>query len=325
MSYADIRAECEELQIGPLLWELLVEVCERVSRRYPPDPYNYRELWTEESHRDLALETALERLLAERQLDYVLAIADDAPVGGQEDTLTRLLAFQVRRVLNHRRSVTVVDRLLVRIRALIGSEPFRTTEVGSDIGVSIAGGDNEADALTESDVHRGVQIIDSIPRLASLPSAKRESKVYKAADLQDLVERLVDAFGAVLLADIRRILEALLTAWLPTVLQDDEEDHASRATPELELERSQMNELITTLAQGLDPVQRLVLIGKSQGVPDGELADRVGRSRPWVADRKAEALDRVQQELIAELPTLLHDEAVRGLLDAVMVLEEADS
>jgi hypothetical protein len=325
VSYAAIHAECDELRIGPLLWELLIEVCERISRRYPPDPYNHGELWTEESHRDLALEVALERLLKENQLDYVLAIADEAPASQQDDTLARLLAFQVRRVLNHRRSITVVDRLLARIRSFADSEPFTTIQVGSDIAVSIATDPSGARALTESELRHGVQIIDSIARLPSLPSADRESKVYNAADLHELVQRLVETFGAVLWADLRRILEILLTAWLPTVLQDDEEHHAAQASPELELDRSQMSELITTLAHDLDPVHQMVLIGKSQGISDGELADRVGRSRPWIADRKAEVLVRVQDELIAELPEALHDEAVRELLDALAGLQEADS
>jgi hypothetical protein len=58
---------------------------------------------------------------------------------------------------------------------------------------------------------------------------------------------------------------------------------------------------------------------------DVELAQSVGRSRPWIADRKAEVLKRVQEELIDELADSLHDEAVRQLLDVVTALEEMEA
>lgn len=325
MNYEALRAECDERGMGPLLWQLLVDVCARASRKYPPDPYNHGEPWTEEAHRDLALEVSLERLLGESQLDYVLAMADEAPQAERADALARLLTFQVRRVLNHRRSITVVDRLYGRVKALVRSELFHTTPVGPDIAVSRTDDPRDARVLTESEVRHGGRLIDSIPRLPSRPGSERESKVYNAADLEDLVTRLVDAFGAVLLGDIRKILEIALTAWLPAVLRDDEEDHVSGSSPELELERTLMTQLIDTLARALDPTLRLVLIGKSQGIADGDLAIRVGRSRPWLADRKVEVLGRVQQELIAELPEELHDDAVRGLIDAVVALQGTES
>lgn len=325
MSFEAIRNECAELRMGPLLWDLLVEVSARVARKYPPNVYNHGEPWSEEAQRDLALEVALERLLGENQLDFVLTMADEHPLAEREDALARLLSFQVRRVLTHRRGVTVVDRLHSRVKSLVDSDPFQTELVAGDTAVSRAESPGVPRGLVDEEIRHGVELIASIPRLPSRPDAERESKVYNGTDLEELVNRLVDAFGSILLGDIRRILEITLTAWLPTILRDAEEDSASRATPELELERTLMNELIATLAPALDPVQRVVLIGKSQGISDGELARRVSRSRPWVADRKSDVLALVQRDLIDELPEVLHDEAVRHLLDAVALLEEADA
>jgi len=325
MTFEAIRSECDELGMGPLIWQLLVEVAARVSRRYPPDPYNHGEPWSEEAHRDLALEVSLERLLAENQLEYVLSAAGEHPGEGREDALARLLAFQVRRVLNHRRNVTVIDRLHSRIKTLVSSEDFSTTAHGGDVAVSRPGADAVAVlALNEDELRRGVHLIDSIPRLPSRPDGKRESKVYSAADLAELVGRLVGDFGAVLLSDIRRILEIALTAWLPTLLQGHEEDYELLASPDTELERTLMNSLITSFAPTLESVQRIVLLGKSQGMSDADLAQRLGRSRPWIADRKVEVLTRVQEELMDHLPDVLHDEAARQLLDAVTALEEMD-
>jgi hypothetical protein len=86
-----------------------------------------------------------------------------------------------------------------------------------------------------------------------------------------------------------------------------------------------MQALIATLVAALDPIHRVVLIGKSQGIADGQLAQRVGRSRPWLADRKAQVLARVQTELVEQLPDALHDEAIRQLLEACAAREEAES
>jgi len=310
MSYEALREECARERIGPLFWSLLVEVAGRIARRYPPDIYNDGLAWSEESVADLAQDVALTRLLEENQLDYVLDAADQSP-GDRLDALSRLLAFQVRRTLSHRRRKTVVDRLHSRVKTIIASPPFGTTSVAGDTVIAL--GDRQA-----------ANLIRSIPRIPSRVDAERESKVYTGAHLEELVTTLVSSFGPVLLGDVRRILELTLTAWVPTVLRGDEEEHASAPTPEFELERSQMHTLIDNLVAGLDPVHRAVLIGKSQGIADGELAQRVGRSRPWLADRKAEVLTRVQVEVVEQLPDGLQDEAFRYLLDACALIEEAE-
>lgn len=321
MSYEALREECEQERIGPLLWSLLVEVAGRVSRKYPPHLYNEGETWSDEAHIDLAQEVALVRLLEENQLEYVLTAADESS-GDRHETLARLLAFQVRRVLSHRRRKTVVDRLHGRVKALVADPRFQTTEVGGDTGVALEGEPSSARPMTDAEVRHGASLIASIPRLPSRIDAERESKVYSGAHLQEVVMTLAMSHGPVLLGDIRRILEVTLTAWVPTVLRDHEEDYTSDATPELELERAHMQTLISTLVADLSPVHRVVLLGKSQGIADGDLAQRVGSSRPTLAKRKAEVLARVQAEVIEELPNVLHDEAVRHLLDACALLEE---
>jgi hypothetical protein len=316
VSFQELRRQCDRDGIGPLFWDVLVEVCGRIARRYPPESYNNGESWSEEAFRDLAQEVALDRLLGENQLEYVLNLATD------EDSLGRLLAFQARRVLSHRRATTVVDRLTTRVRAIAQSPPYEVADLGSDLFVSPAGGGRDPAFLPDADLRRGADLIDSIPRLPSSPGAARESKVYAGANVHELLQRLVSNFDGVALGDIRKILEITLTAWLPTILRDGEEDPDSGSTPELELQRSHMAMLIDALVQELDPVHRLVLLGKSQGVSDGELATRMGRSRPWLADRKGEVLSIVESRLIAELPEELHTEATRNLLDELAFLEE---
>lgn len=321
MRYETLREECERERIGPLLWALLVEVAGRVARKYPPHLYNDGETWSEEAHADLAQEVALARLIEENQLEYVLATADQSS-GDRYEALARLLAFQVRRVLSHRRRKTVVDRLHSRIKTMISGPDFQTAELGGDTAIVLGGDPSLARQLSDDEVRRGASLIASVPRLPSRLDAERESKVYTAAHLEEVVSTLVASLGPLYLGDIRRILELTLTAWVPTLLRDHEEDYASDTTPpELELERAQMQTTIATLVADLDPVHRVVLIGKSQDISDGDLAQRVGVSRPTLARRKTEALARVQAELIEALPNVLHDEAIRHLLDACAHLE----
>jgi hypothetical protein len=316
VTFHELRAECEREGIGPQFWDAVLATCRRVARRYPPDAYNHGESWSDEAIRDLAQQVALDRLIGESQLDYVLALATDG------DSLGRLLAFQVRRVLSHRRATTVVDRLMLRVRALAQAEPYRLAVLGADGFVTLIADVDEPRFLADAEVRRGAARIDSIPRLPSSPSASRESKVYASEELRELVRRLVTEFGGIALGDVRRILEMTLTAWLPTILREGEEDYQSQSTPELELERAHMTTLVASIVRDLDPVHRTVLLGKSQGTSDGELAARVGRSRPWLADRKAEVLMIVESRLIDQLPHELHTEATRALLDELAHLEE---
>lgn len=318
MTYQDLVDECQREGIGTLFWSLLIEVAGRVARPYPPNVYNDGQPWSEEAIRDLALDVALQRLLDEHQLEFVLAKATD------NDSLSRLLAFQVRRVLSRRRSTTVVDRLVSRVRQLVSEPEYQLIEVGSDSFISLPDGDREPGELSEAEIHQGSRLIDSIPRLTSYPSAERESKVYTGSDLRELVQVLVTAFNGISIRDLRRILETTLTAWLPTILRGYEEDHVDASTPDFELQRTEMRRMVSAFAADLDSSYRIVLIGKAHGVSDGDLALRLGRSRPWLADRKREVLDMVERRIVSQLPPDLHSEATLRLIDELEELESPD-
>lgn len=316
MSFDEIRQECRRDGIGPLFWELLLAVCGRVARRYPPVTFNHGEGWSQESLRDLAQEVTLQRLLVENQLEYVLDLATD------EDSLVRLLAFQVRRVLTRRRSTTVVDRLLMRVDEVLEGDAIETLRLGTDRFIQVRSIDRELRALTEAEVQRAVALIEHVPRIPSNPSGVRESKVYDGENLRLLLVELLDEFGGILISDLRRILEIALTAWLPTILREGEENYRSQSTPDIEFQRAAMPTLIDEVIAQLDDIHRVVLLGKSQDISDGELARRTGRSRPWIADRKSEVLAIVERQLIAELPEELHGEATRVLLEELAQLND---
>ena len=318
MRFQDLRREYDQDQIGPLIWELLLDVSALIARSgYPPEAYG-ESAWSDDAVAELAQDVATERLIQEAQIDYVMAQATDVV------SFRRLLAFQVKRVLSRRRAVTVVDRLLDRVRQMDLAAAYRVIEVGSDKFIAPEEGGREPTSLPDAELRRGSRLIDPIPRLVSSPNARRESKVYDRDDLSEIVHVLVQGFDGILLRDLRRILEITLTAWLPTVLHDHEEDRVEHSTPELEMQRTEMRNLVHSFVTNLEEEHRVVLLGKAKGLADGVLAQRLGRSRPWVSERKREVFDEVEARVMTELPTELLLEAMRMLLDAATAEESSD-
>jgi hypothetical protein len=313
VTFADYRREFERDGVGQLIWDSLLGVAGRIARRYPPGVYSDVGDWSEEALQDLAQEVVLERLLAQGQLDYVFDLAESV------DSLAALLAVQVRRVLAHRRAISVVDRLLHRVRKLVEDPSFLTAAHGSDVYVTLAGRVVSPRPASDEELHRCVARIASVPRIPSNPNGERESKVYSAEDLSRILALVLDDLDGLLISDLRRIFEISLTAWLPTILRDSEEDQISELSPELEAERANMTSLIEGFLGQLDETQQRVLLGKSQGISDGDLAKRIGRSRPWVADRKIEVLEMLEEHLVAQVPEALQVEATRMLLDELVV------
>lgn len=319
MTYADLLAEFEGPErIGPGIWGLLVEVTGRVCRRYPPQVYADDSQWNEASIEDLAQSVALERLLGESQLDYIFTRASADPDRGLE-TIEGLLALQVQRTLAHRRAPSVVDRLVRRIKQLLQSPPegIGAREVGTDIWI-YALPEPPLAPLTPSERHRGVHRIADLPRIPSNPRGERESKVYGSPQLVELVNRLCAEFGGLYLSDLRRILEDLLTAWLPEILYDTEADSPSDGLQPSNLEVTEMTTQLQGLLGELTDPQIAVMIGKSNGVSDTQLATELSCSRPTVIKYRGEYTAAVGQFLINEVPEQHHAIAMEMLLELAM-------
>ena len=319
MTYTLLVEECATNNgIGPRFYELLIKVATRVVPAYRPEIFNGGETWSTESVLDLVHDVVVDRLMQQDQLEYVLDNAAD------ENELSALLAHQVRRVLTHRRTVTVVDRLIQRVSSLINEPRFEVIGSGEARFVSVGPPQRQPMPLPERELRAGALAIDVIPRLASSPQLERESKVYHGKDLEQLVATLAELFGGITVRDIRKILEITLTGWLPTILPIDEAAHVSGSSPEDEADRSEMNHLVMRFADSLEPTLRTVLLGKANGMSDGKLAEALGRSRPWIADQKYAALELVETELFAHVPAKLHADAGQLLLDRLTTLELED-
>ncbi|MCY4495127.1 MAG: hypothetical protein OXB92_14875 [Acidimicrobiaceae bacterium] len=314
MTLRELRAEYDSAKIGPKIWGLVLESARAVSRRYPTDVYNNAEPWSDDSVADLAQEVVLERLLGEAQLQYLFNQATDL------ESWRRLLSFQVRRTLIRRRRATVLDTLLSRIRRLGREPPLRLETFGSKLW--IVGEDPEGGLvdLEPSAVTRLAGSVRHIPQLVADQRASRASMVYRTTDLQTLLATVLEEVGAISESDLASVLELLLTSWIPTFLEDSEQvlgRDAEGDGPVEMLEKSEMRSVIETFAASLSEAEQEILLSKSQGVPDAEIAGRLGRSRPWVAQRKQLVLDRVGNELMRGLEGPQQTGAMETLLVAI--------
>ena len=314
MRLSDLRAEYDSVKIGPRIWDLVLELTRAVSRRYPTTVYNNGEPWSDENVADLAQDVVLERLLGEAQLQYLFDQATDL------ESWRRLLTLQVRRTLSRRRQATVLDTLLSRIRRLGREPPLRVETLGSRLWILSELFEGEFVDLEPSTVTRLAGFVRHIPQMVADQRASRASMVYRTSDLQALLGLVLEEVGAISESDLAKILELLLTSWLPTFLEDDEQllerDTELEGPVEL-LEKSEMRSVIETFTASLSEAEQQILLSKSQGVPDAEIAGRLGRSRPWVAQRKQLVLDRVGNELMREMEGRQQTEAMESLLIAI--------
>lgn len=316
VTYEELLAEYEGPQrIGEHIWAVVIEVTGRVCRRYPPRVYADDSQWNEASIADLAQSVALERLIGESQLDYIFMRAGADPARGLE-TVRGLLAVQVQRALASRRAPTVVDRIIRRIAELLQDPPsgLGSRAIGSDTWIYGASERTPAE-LAPTDRHRGVHRIADIPRIPSNPRGERESKVYGSRQLVDALRRLCEEYEGIYLSDVRRILEDLLTSWLPEVLYVSEaEDHRADPPPS-HLELTEMSTQLQALLDRLTYPHVVVMIGKSNGASDTQLATQLECSRPTIIKYKREYTEVIGQFLLDEVPADRHAVAMEILLE----------
>ena len=321
MTFDDLLTEYRSPErIGEAIWSVLVEVARNVCRKYPASVYADDARWTPEAVEDLAQDVALGRLLGEGQLDYVFTIAAEDPARGLH-SIKGLIGHQVKRVLDARRPKTVVDRLVKRTRELLEDEELGVEgiAVGSDVWLRGHGVGRRPSELTSSERRRGGHAIAGVPRIPSNPNGQRESKVYAKPQLIEVVVGLVEEFDGIYLGDVRRILEDVLTAWLPEILYDSEGVEAVAHAQLDDLEMSHMSEQAAATVERLSDEQLFVMIGKANGVSDSVLGRELGCSRPTVIKHKRAFEETVDSRLLTGIDMDRRNVAIEVLLEHALL------
>jgi DNA-binding CsgD family transcriptional regulator len=313
MTFAALRNEYDRQIIGEQIYSLVRELCGLIAHRYPAAVYNDRLQWSDESYDDLCLDVANDLLLERGQIHYIFGLADSV------EAVRRLLTFQIKRKLAERRAIGPVDRLLRRVRELActGAVEF--------IGGGYRSSGSACDRLTlgRAEIQACVRVASEVPRLFSRLDSGRESMIYTADRLRQVIQLVLGVVTFISERDLREVFEHLLTPWIPTLLVPVEEDHASASSEgDRMIAESHMHAAIQTLAKGLSHPELRVLVMKSQGVADSVVAQQIGKSRPTTANLKSHVLSRVAA-ILEDVDQELHPSAMQLLLDeAACLIEE---
>ena len=323
IGFGDLRQEYEEERIGPLIWALTVELSGIVGRRYRPAAYNQGAPWDNASVEELAQQTAVELLIGEGQIDYIFTVANST------EDVRRLLTRNVKRALWRRNSATVVDRLMGRVRRMTSQPQFRVQTEEGQQWITRADEPGMPRTMDDTELRAAAAAAHRVPRLIEREGAERASMVYAPGALQEVLLAVIDEAGGVHEADLARIFRILLTTWLPASLVSVEGDDLADGTSSVpdatdRIERQEMESAVQDLVESMTSEDLTVLVCKAQSQSDNAVAERLGRSRPWVAGRKKAVLDRTDATFADRVAEPLRDEAAAWLLELASAnLEEA--
>lgn len=267
--FADLCQEYEAETIGQLIWTLTVELAGRVAHRYRPLEFNRGAPWDDATIEELAQQTAVDLLIGERQIDYIFTVAD-----GAED-VRRLLTRNVKRALWRRRSATVVDRLMERVRRMASQRPFSLQSEAGQRWITLAERPGAPRALNDAEIRAAAAAAHGVPRLIERVDSERASMVYSPGALGELLHAVIDVTGGVFESDLARVLRIVLASWLPASLVSDEGVELAEAAnvPDAAegIERQEMESAVRGLATRESRRIRQVAAGRD-GVSSGSCA-----------------------------------------------------
>lgn len=283
----DLLAEYERDGLGPRWLDEIKTAAPRVARRYPPSIYGRSAAWGEDAIEDL-VQDVVERVLKKGQAEYILDVANDF------GHARALIYEQVKMTLIDRRQRTAVDNLFGRAVELLGGPPFELVK-RKPRAWRIAGSSFEALPYTR----RLTASLGALPRLPG-NGTERASAIWTTETLADALVLVCKAVGEVGETDLRRILDESLTVFATAEVVSDDAGIDDRSCDLDPSEKIMANELSERLLATLTPEETTLLAGKWIGDSDGDIARRIGVSRPTAAKYKESAFTKVRDELASQ-------------------------
>jgi hypothetical protein len=312
VTIAGLRQEYEAELIGERIYARVHDLVSRAMRHRDPAIYGHGSPDRIDAVDEVLQDFVLDVLIRERQIDYIMTVSS-----GLED-FDRLMTRHVRRYLARTRKRTLIDNLIDRAVDRMSQRPFRAVAVGNDERFSL-GGITPDHPVSDEKLRVAAAVAQKVPKDRSDAEA-RAPRIYDSDRLTQVLSILLqEGRGWVRRADLQRFFELLLTPWTVTLLDDTESvDVAAR---QLGPEQSVLVEdTVSRLVGALDEEARTILMMKSANLPDRDVANRLGVSRPTVAHRKAEVYATVRAELELVDPAL-HSHIV-ARLDQLLVAED---
>ena len=289
MNLPTLRREYESQVIGPMILSEIRKACSAEARKYPPTIYARTPVWDSEALDDLVQDVATRRLLGERQLAYLFDVARDMA------SWRALMARQVRIALARRRVRTVVDNLLDRSRTILRRS--ETIDVSTDFGQEVfrgAGADSPYRPMSGDEIRELAEQARIVPR--QIPGrSDRAPPVYAARNLQALLQIIVRGSPrGFTVRDLGQILDLVLTEWIPAVLEHGEGTVGLASADPTPDQLMEVRETAYNIASGLSNDESEILRGRLAGLPDVDVANRLGISRPTLGKRRNALFDRIR-------------------------------
>ncbi|MGV0813734.1 hypothetical protein ABQF34_17370 [Mycolicibacterium boenickei] len=296
--------EYERRGVGPRWLQEIQTAASRVARRYSPSVYARSAAWDDEAVNDL-VQDVVERMLAKGQVEYICDVANDF------GHARALIYRQVRMTLIDRRQRTAVDNLFDRSVERLGEPPFEQVKK-KPRSWRIVGCTLEVTPYTR----RLTASLAALPRLPG-NGTERASPIWTTQTLVDALILICNTVCEVEELDLRKILEESLTVFATAEVVSNEAGTEGRSG---ELDPSDLimaNELIERLDAALTHEEATVLAGKWIGDSDGDVARRLGVSRPTAAKYKASAFTKIHDELTSQSEAVVG--YVLGRLQSVVI------
>lgn len=279
--------EHADQKFGPLWIAEIQTAASRVARRYPPAVYARSAAWDDDAIRDL-VQDVVERMLVKGQAQYICDVANDFGHA-------RALIFrQVKMTLIDRRQRNAVDNLFDRAVGRLGASPFAQVKK-KPRSWRHAGSTAKASPYSR----RLTASLAGLPRLPG-NGTERASAIWTTETLTDALTLICAAVGEVEELDLRRILEESLTVFATAEVVTDDAGTKERYGELDPSDVAMANELTERLSAALTHEEATLLAGKWIGDSDGDIARRLGVSRPTAAKYKATAFVKVREELASQ-------------------------
>ncbi|MCY4370970.1 MAG: hypothetical protein OXF41_16480 [bacterium] len=317
MGLSELRHEYEREVIGPAVFAEIRKACASRAHRYPPTVYARSYSWDAQAIDELAQDVITDRLLGQHQLDYLFDVAESI------SDWRALLDRQVRITLARRRVRTVVDNLLDRAKRTLGScETVEGSRVSEQTIYALRGEEGAYRPLTDQEVRGVVERIRVVPR--RVPGQEdRAPAVYSKRNFKVLLRTVLrDAPGGITVRDLGRILELVLTDWVPAILEQIEGSVSVAVEDPGEAEFAR--EIAGHLVADWSSTEVTIVRGRLAGLTDMEVARQIDVSRPTLIKRRIALLDEIrtaagdlseagQEVLVDELATcVMEREVSRG-------------